>query len=157
MGVAPMFIFRSIVNRLRVSRSPSLFPSTALAIVAVLAAGCATGDKDWMKRKDVTALCAGRTRAEVLKQFGPPQTTTTSKQGNLIDTFRFLEDALHGEEDGDSVEMQSVRQVAITHDSLVGKLLTVRVDYDLHKVITDTYLISITKPARIKAPAVTLR
>lgn len=153
MGVVPMFIFRSIVNRLHVFRSPSLFPSTTLALVAVLASGCATGDKDWMKRKDVTALCAGRTRAEVLKQFGPPQTTTTSKQGTLIDTFRFLEDALHGEEDGDSVEMQSVRQLAITHDPLVGKLLSVRVDYDLREVITDTYLISITKPARIKATA----
>lgn len=152
-----MFISKILLKRLRAICRSHPFPSTALALVVVLTAGCATGDKDWMKRKDVTALSEGRTRAEVLKQFGPPLTTTTNRQGTLFDTFRFLEDALHGEEDGDAVDMQSVRQVAITHDSLVGKLLTVRVAYDRRGVITDTYLITITKPARIKAPAVTLR
>ena len=143
-----MHISRYLAKSVPIARFPRIALVVSLVFIVGLAGGCDSPNREWAKRKDLSALCHGRTRAEVLDQFGQPQSTTTSKKGTLIDTLQFVQDPKPGELDGPSLKMHTIHNAAMSHDSLAGKTLTVQVNYDRSEEIENTYLMSTAKAAQ---------
>lgn len=119
---------------------------------AVAFSGCAT-KASRVPRKDLSVLQPGVARAVVIDELGAPASTTTSRAGNTVDVFSFVQGTA---ESGKAPRPVEPEQAEATEMLLLlektgvsplkyfdGKKLTVQVNYDHEQRVKDTVMLRI--------------
>lgn len=114
-----------------------------------LLAGCATSRTE--TKKDINVFRPGVAREVVIDEVGAPVSTTTSRAGNTVDVFTFVQGSAPSGKPARPVEPEMAEQVELLAlmeqsgrsplSALTGKKLTVQVNYDGDLRVMDTVLL----------------
>jgi len=130
-----------------------IHPVRLLALCAVglalFSAGCVSSRTE--TKKDLTVLQPGVAREAVIYELGNPVTSTKSRAGLPVDVFIFVQGTAPSKkvprpvepEQADAVEIFALLERSGHSPTalLVGKKLTLQVNYDAEERVTDTVLL----------------
>lgn len=131
-------------------RHPS-FLGLVFALTFSLLAGCATSKT--ATKKDINVFRPGVAREIVIDEVGAPVSTTTSRAGNTVDVFTFVQGTAPSGKPARPVEPEMAEQVELLAlmekdgrsplSALTGKKLSVQVNYDADLRVKDTVLLRV--------------
>lgn len=131
-------------------RRPSLLGLVFALLLSVLA-GCATSRT--ATKKDINVFRPGVAREIVIDEVGAPVSTTTSRAGNTVDVFTFVQGTAPSGKPPRPVEPELAEEVELLAlmeqsgrsplSALTGKKLTVQVNYDGDLRVMDTVLLRV--------------
>lgn len=113
-----------------------------------LFAGCTTTRAT---KKDLSVLMPGVARAAVVDELGPPVSTTTSRSGEQVDVFTFVQGTRESEKPPRPVEPEQAEAAQVMvllgqlpHSPLgllTGKKISLQVNYDQEERVRDVVLL----------------